>query len=294
LLRLAYNTNGLSHHRILDAMRMLHDLGYQGIAITPDVGQLDPYHLKTGEVASVRACAEDLGLGLAIETGARFLLDPRRKHRPTLLEDGAAERARRADFIRRSIDLAAELGAGVVSIWSGAAPGDIKAEVGEDDVPHARERIWDRLRAELVPLLRHAVERKVELAFEPEPGMFVERPSGFVELSRRLDSEGEELGLCLDVGHLLVTGDLPVGDVIREMAPHLVHVHLDDISDGVHEHKMFGEGDLDLVEVLGALHDVGYAGFAAVELSRDAHRGAQAAEEAMGHLRRALVEAART
>ena len=298
MLRLAYNTNGLSHHRVPDALRLLHDLGYKGVAITPDVGQLDPYHLKNGEVADVRALAQDLGLSLAVETGARFLLDPRRKHRPTLLEDGAQDRARRSEFLRRSVDLAAELGAGVVSLWSGAAPGDLKAEIGgeEEDVPDdpsGRERIFDRLCAELAPILRHAIDRRIELAFEPEPGMFVERPSGYFEILRRLGDSGEELGLCLDVGHLLVTGDVPVGDVIRECAPHLVHVHLDDIADGVHEHKMFGQGDLDLPEVIGALIEVGYGGLAAVELSRDAHRGAQAAEEAMGHLRRALKEATR-
>jgi sugar phosphate isomerase/epimerase len=288
VLRLAYNTNGLSHHRIPDALRMLHDLGYGGVAITPDVGQLDPFHLKEGEVASVRALAEDLGLALAVETGARFLLDPRKKHRPTLLEESAADRARRSDFLRRSIDLAAELGAGIVSLWSGAAPNDVKAEIGEDDVPRERERIWDRLCAGLAPLLAHAIERRVVLAFEPEPGMFVERPSGYFEVLRRLGESGEELGLCLDVGHLLVTGDVPVGDVIRECASHLVHVHLDDIAGGVHEHKMFGLGDLDLPEVLLALGEIGFEGLAAVELSRDAHRGAQAAEEAMRHLRRAL------
>jgi sugar phosphate isomerase/epimerase len=284
VLRFAYNTNGLSHHRLPDALRMLADLGYVGVAITPDVGQLDPFHLKPGEVADARALAQGLGLALAVETGGRFLLDPRRKHRPTLLEESAADRARRADFLRRSIDLAAELGAGVVSMWSGAAGVDVHA-------PQDRERIWDRLCGELSPILRHAIDRQIELVFEPEPGMFVERPAEYFELLRRLGDAGEELGLCLDVGHLLVTGDVPVGDVIRACAPHLVHVHLDDIAGGVHEHRMFGQGDLDLPEVLGALREIGFAGLAAVELSRDAHRGAQAAEEAMVHLRRALTEA---
>jgi L-ribulose-5-phosphate 3-epimerase len=291
VFRLAYNTNGLSHHRLLDALRLLHDLGYQGAAITPDVGNLDPFHPKEGELESVRSLAKDLGLSLAVETGARFLLDPRRKHRPSLLEESPAERSRRADFLMRSIDLAHELGAGVVSIWSGAAPRDLHADVEEDDVPHERERVWDRLCVCLGPILRHAIERQIQLAFEPEPGMFIERPAGYLELLRRLGGEGEELGLCLDVGHLLVTGDLPVGDVIREMAPHLVHVHLDDIAGRVHEHRMFGQGDLDLAEVLATLSEVGYTGLAAVELSRDAHRGAQAAEEAMGHLRTALARA---
>jgi sugar phosphate isomerase/epimerase len=94
--------------------------------------------------------------------------------------------------------------------------------------------------------------------------------------------------LCLDVGHLLVTQDLPAPDKIRELGKRLVHVHLDDIRDGVHEHVMFGLGTLDLPGVLSALLDVGFDGMAAVELSRDSHRGAWAAQEAMRHLRGAL------
>jgi sugar phosphate isomerase/epimerase len=131
----------------------------------------------------------------------------------------------------------------------------------------------------------------VQIAFEPEPGMFVERPAGYVELVERLGDAGDELGLCLDVGHLLCTGDLPVGTEIERFANRLVHVHLDDVKDGVHEHRMFGLGDLDLSEALGALLRAGYDGLAAVELSRDSYRGAAAAEEALGHLRAALSSA---
>jgi sugar phosphate isomerase/epimerase len=133
--------------------------------------------------------------------------------------------------------------------------------------------------------------RDVNLAFEPEPGMFVERPAGYLELARRLGGDGDRLGLCLDVGHLLVTGDTPVPERIRELAPRLLHVHLDDIAGGVHEHRMFGEGELDLPGTLAALLGVGYAGLAAVELSRDSHRGAWAAGEALRRLREALGRA---
>ncbi len=101
----------------------------------------------------------------------------------------------------------------------------------------------------------------------------------------------DALGLCLDVGHLLVTGDLPVEELVRRWSSRLVHVHLDDIAGGVHEHRMFGEGELDLPGTLHALAAVGYDGLAAVELSRDSHRGAEAAREALEHVRRALAAA---
>jgi sugar phosphate isomerase/epimerase len=55
---------------------------------------------------------------------------------------------------------------------------------------------------------------------------------------------------------------------------------------------MFGRGDLELRDVLRSLIDAGYAGMAAVELSRDSHRGAQAAEEALEHLRQAMLDTA--
>jgi len=281
---LGYNTNGLAHHRLDEALTGLAALGYRGVAITPDVGALDPYRLRPGEVRDVAARARDLELALAVETGARFLLDPRRKHRPSLLEDGAAERERRLDFLRRAIDLAGELGAGLVSIWSGSAPGGERGDPGWQ----TPAELWDRLTEGVGRALEHARARGVRLCFEPEPGMFLERPAGYLELRRRLGERGAELGLTLDVGHLLVTGDLPVGEQIRSLAGFLGHVHLDDIRAGVHEHRMFGTGDLDLDETLKALLDAGYGGMAAVELSRDSHRGLDAAEQALGLLVKSL------
>jgi L-ribulose-5-phosphate 3-epimerase len=284
MFQFAYNTNGLAHHRLLDAFELLAELGYTGVAVTPDVGELDPYALRPGFAPRLRARAEELGLTLALETGARYLLDPRHKHAPSLLDPDAARRERRIDFCRRSIDLAHELGAGLVSIWSGCAPGNIAGDA-RGVAMRAHEPLWDRLEQGLAKLLAHARGAEVRIAFEPEPGMFVERPTGYFELKRRL---GAELGLTLDVGHLLVTRDLPVADVIRAYAHDLAHVHLDDIQDGVHEHCMFGKGELDLPATLRALASVGFSGMAAVELSRDSYRGAVAAGEAMAHLRAAL------
>ena len=270
-------------------MRLLAELGYEGIAITPDVGLLDPYSALAEQLEDARHWANELGLAVSIETGARFLLDAQRKHFPTLMEVSAEDRARRIDFLKRCIDLASELSAEVVSFWAGQSPEGVVGDSRE--ASHDAKLVelnWERLTAGVRELLTYANVRGVPLAFEPEPGMFLERPAGYEELIERLGSDGDALGLCLDVGHLHCTGDLPEAEIIRRYGNRLLQVHLDDIRDGVHLHRMFGEGDLDLRAVLAALLEVGFDGLAAVELSRDSHRGPEAANLAMQHLRRAL------
>ena len=284
MFRLGYITNGLAHHRLPDALRLLAELGYEALSITLDVGHLDPYSLGPTEAGDVRRWAEDLGLALSVETGARYLLDARRKHRPNLMDTEGQQR--RIDFYRRSIDLAVELGAPLVSLWSGAAPDGERYEMAGADPQHP---LLAHLARGLVPVLEHAAAQGVQLAFEPEPGMFIERPLGYAHLCEHLGKAGDALGLTLDVGHCLVTGDLPVAQTIRDWAQRLVHVHLDDCAGGVHEHLPFGRGDLDLGSALRALVEVGFEGIAAVELSRDAHRGAQAAEEALAAIRASLT-----
>ncbi len=293
MFRIGYNTNGLAHHRVSDAIDLLAGLGYAGVALTPDVGELDLYDLRPERVRALRDQLKERDFSVAVETGARFVLEPFRKHRPNLMDPSARGRERRVDFYRRSIDLAADLGAPLVSIWSGAA-----YEASSGDAPDsdraAVEPLWDRLAAGVLPVLDHARSRGVQVGFEPEPGMFLERPAGFLELVRRLGERGGELGLTLDLGHLVVTGDVPVGARIRALAPHLIHVHVDDARAGVHEHLQLGLGELDLTDALSALKDVGYSGMAAVELSRDSHRAPEAAKTALERMHAALPSPNRT
>src|SRR5262245_52870464 len=119
---LGYNTNGFAHHRLEDAIDILAELGYGGIALTLDVHHLDPF--APDLAARTAAVAHRLarhGMRCAIETGARFLLAPRQKHQPTLLSPSAEERAVRLDFLKRCVIIAADLNADCVSFWSGAA-----------------------------------------------------------------------------------------------------------------------------------------------------------------------------
>ena len=269
-LRYAYVTNGLTGHRLEDAVRLLAELGYGGVAITLDHVHLDPFAADMRErAAEVRDLLDLHRLTCVVETGARFVLDPRRKHHPTLLSHDPGPRV---DYLRRCLDVALELGAPVVSIWSGAAPAAVEPE-----------RAWERLLASLGRVLEEAGSRGLTIGFEPEPGMLVENLEDWDTLAERL-GRPPQLGLTLDLGHCVCLEPAPVEECIRRAGEDLVHVHVEDMRRGEHEHLMFGEGELDTGAALAALDDAGYAGQIAVELSRHAHAAHETMPQAIHHL----------
>ena len=271
-MRLGYNTNGLAHHSLATAIRLMDSLGYQSVAITIDFATLNPYDAGfEQQVRETRELLQELGMRSVIETGARFLLDPQHKHEPTLVSPKSAGRPRRIEFLRHAIDLAAALESDCVSLWSG---------ISHDSPP--RDKAFIRLVEGLTHVLDYAERKNVVLGFEPEPGMLIDTMSSFAELVDAIDSP--RLKLTLDVGHLHCLGEVPIADVIRCWGESLINVHIEDMKAGVHEHLMFGEGEIDFPPVIAALHDVGYAGGLHVELSRHSHQGPTAAKQAHAFL----------
>ncbi len=268
---LAYNTSGFSNHRLEDCLRILATLGYQGVSITPDVHHLDPFQDSPQAVEAVARLLAELGLRVAIETGARFVLDPWRKHWPTLLSAEPENRARRADYLCRSIALAARLGAGCVSLWSGT-----------QDPRLDEEHSWELLCEGLHEQLGHAAEAGVTLCLEPEPGMFVADMAGWEKLQQRL--QDARLGLTLDLGHVACTESISIPAAVRRYGSQLRNVHIEDIAGGIHQHLPFGEGELDFPPILAALADVEYNGLLSVELGRDGHRAPTLARRARAFL----------
>jgi sugar phosphate isomerase/epimerase len=270
---LGYNTNGFAHHRLEDALTILAELGYQSVALTLDVHHLDPLRPDLQRRAEdLRDLLGKLRLACVVETGARFLLDPRRKHQPTLVSPDPAERQRRLEFLSGAVEISRWLGADVVSFWSGT-PLD---QAGEDV-------LWRRLTEGCSRLADHAAERQVRLAFEPEPGMFVDTMPRYAELRQRVARDN--FGLTLDIGHLHCQGETPIVEVIRKHAAEIRNIHIEDMRRGVHDHLMFGEGEIDFPPVLAALGEVGYKGGVHVELSRHSHDAVNTARRALAFLR---------
>lgn len=269
---LGYNTNGLAHHHPVDAIHLLADLGYQGVALTIDHGLCSPlddqWQLSADAILPALIHRK---MRSVIETGARYLLNPRVKHEPTLVSPGAADRMRRVEFLKWSIDIAVQLESDAVSFWSGIV------RDGADEAT-----AWTRLIEGLKPVVEYAAAQDMVLAFEPEPGMFIDTMARYDELLERLNAP--QFKLTLDLGHLHCQGETPIADYIRRYGSRLANVHIEDMRRGVHEHLMFGEGEMDFPPIIAALHEIDYQGGLYVELSRHSHEGPVAAQRAFDFL----------
>jgi L-ribulose-5-phosphate 3-epimerase len=265
---LGYNTNGFGFHRLEDAIDIIADLGYECVAITLDHYALSPYDENIDRlVDTVREQLSRRSLCSVIETGARFLLDSRRKHFPTLLDRREVGRDQRLEFLLRATKIAGQLGAKAVSFWSGVLP-DGQSE----------DAAWELLIPACRELSDFAAEQGTVLAFEPEPGMFIDTVAKYDRLAKGV--EHECFRLTIDIGHLQCNEDEPPGELISRHLPRLANVHLDDMRRGIHDHLFFGEGDVQFEPVMAALAK--FRGPACIELSRHSHDAVETARRAKG------------
>ena len=273
MLRYAYNTNGASNHRLEDALGLIADSGYDGVALTLDHHHFDPFAPRLDRRASKLSSRLDgLGLSLVVETGARFLLNSRQKHEPTLIHPSEDGRDRRIEFLKRALDVAAICDGEAVSFWAG------RPQDGAD-----LDKAWSWLVEGVSEVVEAAEERDVTAAFEPEPGMLVETVDDFYRLQDQIPG----LQLALDTGHCVVTGEREPQAAVRACASDLGTVAIEDMKRGVHEHLFFGEGDMDIRAILGALDDVGFDRLVCVELSRASPTAHETVPNAINYLKSA-------
>jgi sugar phosphate isomerase/epimerase len=274
-LRFAYNTNGCAHHRLDEAIDLIAAAGYDGVALTLDWQHLDPFADDWQENArALKRRLGDAGLGSVIETGARYLLDPKKKHEPTLISDDPEGRKRRIDFLRQSVEIASILESEAVSFWAG--------------VPHtsrSKESAFARLVEGVAQVTAHAKEHGVTAAFEPEPGMAIETVPEFLTLKQAVEKDGGPLMLALDIGHLWVTGESDPVAAPQAYKEHIGTAAIEGMKRGVHLHLPFGEGDLDVPGVLRSFQEIGFDRLLCVELSRESPRAHEAIPQSIQWLK---------
>ncbi|ABQ26700.1 sugar phosphate isomerase/epimerase family protein [Geotalea uraniireducens] len=271
-LRFGYNTNGFAHHSIEDAIEILAELGYDGIAITVDHNHCNILKTTDEEIASLSRILEQRGLKVVVETGARYFLDRWRKHEPGFVSNEGREE--RITFTKKAIDLGKTLQAEAITICSGRLSPQVDAELA-----------WPILVQGLADVAEYADKQGMNIALEPEPGMYIDDLTEYDRLCEEPLLK-DRLHLALDIGHVRCSETRSIEEAILTYRDRIKTIHIEDIKGDVHEHLFFGDGDIDFQPVMNALSQISFEGLINVELSRDSHRAVEMAIKSIGFLHR--------
>jgi len=161
----------------------------------------------------------------------------------------AAIRAAVQRRLNQGIDVCAEIGATQMVIHS---PFTIWDYYNRDNAPDSRERLRDRVRLCLEPVLIHAAEVGVTLVMENIEDL---DPYERVTLARSFDTP--HLRVSLDTGHAhyahLIQRAPPVDYYVQAAGDLLAHVHLQDSDGYADRHWAIGEGSIPWPAVFRAL-----------------------------------------
>ncbi len=269
-MKFAFSSNAFRRHSLLNTIRLLSAIGYEGIEIMADIPHAYPNHLTKDDLRDLRKALDDAGMAISNLNAFMHHADGDTYH-PTWIEPDPALRAKRVNYTLRCIELAASLGVHTLSTEPG---GPLLGMPPEEGLRLFREG--------LQTVTEPARKQGIRILIEPEPGLLIENSSQFSSLFAELDPE--VFGLNCDIGHFFCVGEDPVR-VIQQLQPAIHHFHLEDIAASrEHYHLMPGEGAIDLARVLQAISRIGYEGFVTVELYTYEEQPEDAARRAYRYL----------
>ena len=194
-----------------------------------------------------RAVLDDCGLGATVW----LVMPPGRE----LVATDDATRREAQDYLRHVVDVAHEVGAGVVG-------GPAYTSVGRTFALDAAQRVaaLDEWREAVLPVVEHARAAGVRLAVEPlnrYETSFLSTVDQALEAVAPLPQDG--VGVLLDTYHMNIEGTaLPAAG--RRAGSRVAHVQVSENHRGAP-----GAGHVDFAGVLDALDEVGYDGPVCIE-----------------------------
>ena len=221
------------------------DAGYDGCDLPCDPGRVS--------AAAFRPIVDALGLHVPAVQGA-WGYTHAGESRDLAGADRAARR-RGIEYARQAIDLAAELGAQLFQVCA-TQPGVPQSLFPELPIATLRRNLIESLRE----LCEYAGERGITILLEPVnayeayPGVLTTVYEA-IGLIRELGVGN--VGIQPDIFHMnIMEGSLPAA--LRAGGPLVRHVHINETN-----HYSLGTGHADFDAILGALMEIGFAGYLA-------------------------------
>lgn len=274
-MKLAFSSNAYLNYSIEETIDRIAAAGYRGIELLADVPHAWPAGLLDHRKAAIRDCLSRAGL--TISNVNAFMMnavaDPRQPYwHPSWIEPDSNYRAIRREHTKRSLRLAAEIGAPHITTEPGGPLGE----------GQSWDEAADLFFEEISPCIELAGDLGVKLLIEPEPELLIEHFEQYLRFVERIDSPW--VGLNFDIGHAFCVGEDPQ-DWIARMSRHSVHYHFEDIADSrVHQHMIPGLGAIDFASTLREIAATGYDGWLTVELYPYIDQPDDAAQQAFAFL----------
>lgn len=264
-MRSCFSTLGCPEWSLDRIVRCVQECGYQGLELRGLEGEMFlPQHpaLAAQARAGLRARFESLGCPVAcVSSSAR------------LTAASPGDRRKSVAEARAFIELAADLGSGLVRVFAGRI-------VEGDDRATSAARMVETL-GEIEPDARAA---NVRVAVETHDDW-----CRAVDLAPVIAEVGSEyVGALWDINHPYRHGEAPERTA-EAIGAHLLHIHTKDgIAGG--SYTLFGEGDLPLRRILSILRDMAYDGYLSLEWEKKWHPEIAEPEIALPQYARVLAE----
>ena len=231
-----------------DAMAFAKKAGYDGIEIAPFTLAKSVTDISAAERARIRAMAARIGLEISgihwvlVQAEGMYLNHP-----------DAAVRARTAQYFCDLADFCADLGGQVIVVGSPK-----QRNVMEGVTP---EQAWAWATETFRAAVRRAGERGVTICFEPlapAETNFINTAAEAIRFTKQFNSRAMQI--ILDV-KAMCSEEKSIPQIIRESRGEFAYFHANDRN-----LKGPGFGDVDFTPIATALREVGYDGYASVEV----------------------------
>ncbi len=237
---------GFPFERVFDFVK---EIGYTGVEIAPFTLAEDVRQINAAKRDEVRRQAERTGLEI---TGLHWLLAKTNGY--YLTSPDAAVRRTTADYFNELVRLCADLGGKFMVLGSPKQRNLLPGVSRDQAFSYAAEVL-----SGVLPMLEKC---NVRIAVEPlstKETDFLTTAAETVELIERIGAP-EHVALHLDC-KAMSSESLSIPELIRRNREHLIYFHLNDPN-----LRGPGFGDLKFEPIVESLHEIGYDGWASVEV----------------------------
>ena len=248
--------------------------GYAGIEIAPFTIEKNAFHIPATRREAIRRLAEKNDLEI---TGLHWLLAKTEGY--YLTSPDAEVRQKTAEYFLELIQLCADLGGHFMVLGSPLQRNILPDVTQEQAFNYAAEVLQA-----LVPILEKNGIRIALEPLSPKETNFLTTAAETVRLIEKVGAS-KQIALHLDC-KAMCSEALSIPELIRANKEHMIYFHMNDPN-----LQGPGFGELDFVPIMKALREVGYEGWASVEVFDYTPGIEMLAEKSLAHMQQCLEQA---